>query len=380
MKKKSFMLNILNFLKKEIVFFIAMMLAIVSCFFVKPNANYINYIDFDVLIILLSLMIIVGCLQSQGVFQNLAFFLTSKIKSFRIICFLLIFLCFFLSMFITNDVALITFVPFAILLLEKLKKEQYILPIVILQTIGANCGSMLTPIGNPQNLFLFSQMQINLFSFIKIMAPYTILSFILLCLCIIFIKEDTVVIKNSNYLSQKKLPTIFYLFSFIITLLSVLNIAPSWIALSIAIVSSMIFNPKEILKVDYMLLLTFIAFFIFTGNIGNIQSVKNLLSEFVKNKEMLCSILSSQIISNVPATLLLYPFSQNITQLLIGVNLGGLGTLIASLASLISFKFYSNSEFQGKKSISNYLFIFTIINIAFLLIEILFALILFNYF
>lgn len=372
-----------QFIKKEIVFFIALLAAIISGFFVKPSLNHINYIDFPVLEILLSLMLVTGSLQKRGIFQKFALILTKKINTLPGICGTLIFLCFFSSMLITNDVALITFVPFAILLLKNLKKEKHILLTIILQTIAANCGSMLTPIGNPQNLFLFSKMQTDsILDFIFIVLPYTLVAGALLLLSLLFFPKekiiaDSILSDNKNKNSKNKTWICwFYALCFIITLLSVLHLISGTIALIITLIVCLIFDKEQILKADYMLLLTFIAFFIFTGNIGQIDSIKNYLTNIVGGKEIICSILSSQVISNVPATLLLYPFSQNYQALLIGVNIGGLGTVVASLASLISFKFYAKAEFPEKKSSSYYLGIFTILNIIFLLLEILLSIIL----
>lgn len=372
-----------QFVKKEIVFFIALLAAIISSFFVKPSINYVNYIDFPVLGILLSLMLVTGSLQKRGIFQKFAVLLSKKINSLPGICGTLVFLCFFSSMFITNDVALITFVPFAILLLKGLKKEKYILITIILQTIAANCGSMLTPIGNPQNLFLFSKMtNESILDFIFIVLPYTLLSAVLLLLSLLFfpkekINTDSILSAEENKNKKNKTWICwFYAGCFIITLLSVLHLISATTSLIITLIVCFIFDREQILKADYMLLLTFIAFFIFTGNIGQIESIKNYLTNIVGGKEIICSILSSQVISNVPATLLLYPFSLDYQKLLIGVNIGGLGTVVASLASLISFKFYANAEFAEKKSSSYYLGIFTFLNLIFLTLEILLCIIL----
>lgn len=363
------------FVKKEIVFVISFLLALVSCFFVKPSASYAGYIDEKVLFLLFAFMTVVAGLRDCGVFDKCADFLCRLTSSVRTLGIALVFMCFVFSMLITNDVALLTFVPFTIMLLNKCQKQKHIIYIVVLQTIAANLGSMLTPMGNPQNLFLFSQMGISAGEFILILLPYTIISAAALFICCLKLPGEVLggvqaeqhTMADEN-MAVKKIRTVIYILLFLCCILSVLKILPAWmLALGVAGVV-LLMQWKLILKVDYILLLTFVCFFIFSGNIQNIEIVKKTLQQAVAGKEFLCGILASQVISNVPATLLLYPFVENAKELLLGVDLGGLGTLVASLASLISYKLYAVSEnAEGGKFIK----VFTVMNLLFIIVLVL---------
>ena len=366
--------KIFSWIKQEIVFVISFLLSFASSIIAvaqKNSVDLIQAIDFRVLAILLSLMLVVIGFQNLGVFSFCADKLCSKVKNLRQLSLTLILLCFFSSMLITNDVALITFVPFAILILFQTQNIKYCAFIVVMQTIAANLGSILTPLGNPQNLFLFSKMQIPLFDFIKILLPYCLISFIFILLFNLFIPKNKIQqinLENQNIktFSKKDIKDIL-LFSalFILCLLSVLNLIPYYFVLAIVFLSVGIYNKKLLLQADYILLLTFVCFFIFTHNISNFTSIKTLLENLVDKKEFLISLITSQFISNVPSALLLEPFSKNLTQLLLGVNIGGLGTLVASLASLISFKIYSKEKNLSGK---NFFITFTLLNLLFLFI------------
>lgn len=375
------MSKILLFIKKEIVFCISATAAIVTCFFVHPSAEYVHYIDWNTLALLFSLMTVVAGLQRCGVFIALGNLLCKKVKSVRSLCGVLVLLCFVLSMFVTNDVSLITFVPFAITLLVSLGVSgKYVMLTVILQTVAANCGSMLTPVGNPQNLFLYGKMNCGLWNFMKILAPYTVISFLILIAILFFIprtrlsfpveKKDNPQVFEGRPSSVTTVRTVLYVILFITSILSVLSIIPKWSAAAATCIVVLAADPKSFISVDYMLLLTFVAFFIFTGNIQHLSAVKVMLEHFVQGNECIAAVAASQIISNVPAALLLFPFSGDVSGLLCGVDIGGLGTLVASLASLISFKIYSGrgDGFSQNKlpSPSKYLLVFTIINIIFL--------------
>jgi len=391
--------KILNFLKTQAVLVVAWILAIVSAFFVHPDSQYIKYIDWRSLGILWSLMAIMAALRINGVFEQIGSWLLGKVKRLWQLISVLIFLCFFLSMLVTNDVALITFVPFAILILEACNCEKLLIPVIVLQTIAANLGSMLTPIGNPQNLYLFGLGGFTLGSFIQIMLPYTAASFILLVLSILIIalrnKENsfqggqTPQLTTGDSRGQTPLeqrgqtsklsgripkPVKLSIFAalFITAILTVLHIVPFYILVPVVLIFMALLQPKAIAKVDYSLLLTFVGFFIFTGNIARIDFINQQLQSFVGGKELLFGVVTSQFISNVPASLLLSGFSTSIPDLIVGVNLGGLGTLIASMASLISFKLYAaNKDSKSGK----YLLVFTALNILYLAILLLVTLI-----
>ena len=366
--------RVVEFVKKEVVLVVATVLAIVSAFVVPPSMEYMEYIDWHVLELLLCLMTVMAGLQRCGLFDALGEALLKKTNKVWQLCLVLVMLCFFLSMIITNDVALITFVPFALVTLEKCKKERLLIPVVVLQTVAANLGSMLTPIGNPQNLYLYNLSEMGLSEFIFCMLPNTAMSFVLILLSLLLVKgkseEITLNVMIHNQTSKErglidKKQTIIYLTLFVLSLLVVAKMLSVEIVLGIVLVV-VFFLDKSVLKtVDYCLLLTFISFFIFTGNLGNIPVIRDTLQALVNGRELLVGVVASQAISNVPAALLLSGFTSDYRALLAGVNLGGLGTLIASMASLISYKILAN-KYNEKKG--KYFQWFTIVNVLFLII------------
>ena len=375
-----------DFFKKETVCCIAFLLAVVSMFFIPPSVNYFSYIDFRVLALLFSLMAVVRGFSSIGVFTRLGTMLLTHVHSLRMLSALFIFLCFFFSMLITNDVALITFVPFTILVLSMAEQKKFLIPVIVLETIAANLGSMLTPLGNPQNLYLYTISGLSIGAFVRIMLPYSFVSAILLLIFILFLPKDTVstttaantanstntvtVSNTSNVICEavkaRKNPRILftsYLILFLLCLLTVLHILPYQIMFLLVLTGFLLLDYRVLKDVDYFLLLTFLCFFIFIGNMKQISLVHELISKLLVHHEVLMGIGASQIISNVPAAILLSGFTDDYSALLIGVNLGGLGTLIASLASLISFKFYANSNGRDTR---RFLGIFTLYNVIFL--------------
>ena len=372
-----------DFFKKETVCCIAFLLAVVSMFFIPPSVNYFSYIDFRVLALLFSLMAVVRGFSSIGVFTRLGTMLLHKVHSLRTLAALFVFLCFFFSMLITNDVALITFVPFTILVLSMADQRQALIPVIVLETIAANLGSMLTPLGNPQNLYLYTISGLSIGAFVRIMLPYSFVSAILLLIFILFLPKDTVstataanstntvtASNTSNVIceavkARKNSLILFtaYLILFLLCLLTVLHILPYQIMFLLVLTGFLLLDYRVLKDVDYFLLLTFLCFFIFIGNMKQISLVHELISKLLVHHEVLMGIGASQIISNVPAAILLSGFTDDYSALLIGVNLGGLGTLIASLASLISFKFYTNSEGSDTR---RFLGIFTLYNMIFL--------------
>lgn len=375
-----------DFFKKETVCCIAFLLAVVSMCFVVPSKNYISYIDFRVLALLFCLMAVVRGFSSIGVFTRLGTMLLTHVHSLRMLSALFIFLCFFFSMLITNDVALITFVPFTILVLSMAEQKKFLIPVIVLETIAANLGSMLTPLGNPQNLYLYTISGLSIGAFVRIMLPYSFVSAILLLIFILFLPKDTVstatvantanstntvtASNTSNIIceavkARKNSRILFtaYLILFLLCLLTVLHILPYQIMLLLVLTGFLLLDYRVLKDVDYFLLLTFLCFFIFIGNMKQISLVHELISKLLVHHEVLMGIGASQIISNVPAAILLSGFTDDYSALLIGVNLGGLGTLIASLASLISFKFYTHSNGSDTR---RFLGIFTLYNVIFL--------------
>ena len=340
---------------------IAALLALLSVFFVYPNSGYLSYIDTKTLALLFCLMLVVAGFQSAGVFRTISETLLLKLKNTRQLGFILVFLCFFTSMLITNDVALITFVPLSIMTLSFSGQENNRIYIIVLQTIAANLGSMLTPLGNPQNLYLYTTYSIPLTEFLKITAPITALSILLLIVLTSFSKKQEIKIipiHDTNMLKPPK--AFFYLALFLICIAAVVHLLPIWVAFLVILISCLLIDPTRIKYVDYSLLFTFVFFFIFVGNMGNIPVVHKLIKQLIFGRECLTGVLLSQGISNVPTAVLLSGFTTNYKALLLGVNLGGLGTLIASMASLISYKQYVKSEHADKLK---YLLIFTALNI-----------------
>lgn len=375
---------VLNFLKKQVVLVVAWILAIISAFFVHPDSEYWSYIDWRSLGILWSLMAVMAAYRINGVFETIGKWLLGKVHKIGQLVLVLVLLCFILSMFVTNDVALITFVPFAILILEACNCQKLMIPVIVLQTIAANLGSMLTPIGNPQNLYLFSFGGFSLGDFVKIMLPYSALSLILLLICVFFIgqKEKGIVLENTGLEMEATekgssfnpvLKLIVFSVLFVISILTVLHVISFYVLVPLVFVCMLIFERKSIAQTDYSLLFTFIGFFIFTGNIARIDFINEQLQHLVGGHELFFGIVCSQVISNVPAALLLSGFSNDISKLIVGINLGGLGTLIASMASLISYKFYAASK---DCKTGKYIAVFSGLSIVFLAVLVLETLIL----
>lgn len=363
------MRRILTFFKSEFVLIISAVAAIVSIIFVPVSASYISYIDFRVLVLLFCLMLVVAGFTENNVFSMFSQYLTSKAKSVRLLSLILVMITFFSSMFVTNDVALITFVPFTILTL--CAAPEYIIYVIALQTIAANLGSMLTPIGNPHNLYIYSYYNLSAKEFFKYTIPFVLLSFVIITLLSVCIKDKRFKVKYHEQLEIKnKKETIIYFILFLLCLASVFNLVHYLIVLGVVLVTFLILNKKLIRKVDYGLLFTFVCFFIFVGNIQQIPSISNWISGLISGKELLSTILISQVISNVPAAVMLSKFTDNYKALIIGTNIGSLGTFVASLASLISLKIYMRSE--NAKPLK-YLGIFTILNVS-----VLFVLLIFN--
>ena len=360
------MVRIKEFIKNEIVLILSFVLAVISAFFVTPNKGYLDYIDFRTLGLLFCLMSVMAGLNNLGVFKLIAEKMLSKVKSISGITLILCLLCFFSSMIITNDVALITFVPFTVTALKLSGKMNKLIWIVTVETIAANLGSMLTPIGNPQNLYLFSTFNMSMGDFITTILPYALLSLVLVVISCLFVEKDEITVRgNKPTFTFSKLRIVVYSSLFVLALLTVFRVIPYIITVLVTLVVLVITDKKVILKVDYSLLFTFIFLFIFIGNLGEIKQISDSLKNIVNGNEVIVGVVSSQVFSNVPAAILLSKFTENAKDLLIGVNLGGLGTLIASMASLISFKFVA----KEKVGTGKYILIFTVVNIAFLVLN-----------
>lgn len=361
-------------IQKETVLSVASILAVLSMFLVHPDASYAGYIDFRTLAILFSLMTVMAGLQKQGLFDRMGCELLAHTGSTLQLTIVLTGLCFFFSMLITNDVALITFVPFTFAVLggvgERLRRKLTI-PVVCMQTIAANLGSMLTPVGNPQNLYLYGKSGMSMASFLMLMLPYTAASFLLLLLWALLLcggkKEafSAVKVEMEKKTNPDSRKIIMYLCLFFVCLLTVVRILPYGISFFAVLLIAGIADRDSLKRVDYSLLLTFVAFFIFIGNLGRVPAFSSWLQQIISGREVLVAVFASQVISNVPAALLLSGFTENVKALIIGTDLGGLGTLIASMASLISFRQIARQIPEKKGA---YFLLFTISNFLFLAI------------
>ena len=358
--------KIKTFVKKDAVLCISAMCAVITMFLVPPSAEYIEYIDFRVLCLLFSLMGVVAGFKSVGAFKWLTYQLLRRIKNGRVLGLTLVLLPFFASMLVTNDVALLVFVPFTMLLLSGLGCEKNIIPIIVMQTVAANLGSMATPVGNPQNLFLYSAFNLGAGEFFSVTLPLTAVSLVCLCVGTLPIMPKSLPeqsLESEKITSAKKFAV--YALLFVLCLLTVFRVVPYQVTTAILIVALLIIDRKLFGEIDFMLLLTFVCFFIISENLGRVEVVRDFLQSLLSKSTLLTSVGASQVISNVPAAVLLSGFTDNWKELLSGVNIGGLGTPIASLASLITLKLYMNTN--GAK-VMKFLGVFTIANIVGLVI------------
>ncbi len=354
-----------RFIRKNVVLCVAAVAAVFSCFFVVPDVQYLLYFDTRTLCCLFLTLLVVCALRNIKFFTILARKLVLITGSLRALFLMLICITFLGSMLIANDMALITFLPLGYFALSVTHKEKYMAYLFILQNISANLGGMLTPFGNPQNLYLYSRYNIPTGEFCQIMLKPFLLAISLLVVCCFFVKNEGLNIaeKFPEKLSKKR--TVFYLLLFTMSLLVVFRVMPVLFGFVI-ITAAMIVADRDALKmVDYPLLMTFVFFFIFAGNLGRIDAVSEFFSALLRFDTLLVSVASCQFISNVPTAILLSQFTGDYQSLLLGVNIGGTGTLIASLASLITFSEFKILYPQG---IKKYFVMFTAINFAFLII------------
>ena len=354
-----------TFVKREPVLLIAALAALVSCFFVPPDRAYIAYIDFRTLALLYCLMTVVAGLRQAGLFARLAHVLCRRAGSARTMGVLLVLLCFFSAMVITNDVALLTFVPFAVVVLGMADRKRDLIHVVVLQTAAANLGSMLTPVGNPQNLFLYSRYDLSLGAFLKITFPVWALSLALILAGCLLLSGERIHVFLGEEPELHRRELWLHLALFAVCLLVVLRLIAWPVMLAVVAAALLLFDRKLLARADFMLLLTFVAFFIFAGNLARIGAVATLLRRLLDGREYLTALLASQVVSNVPAAVLLAGFTDKARALLLGVNVGGLGTPIASLATLISMKLYAHSDHAQT---GRYLLEFTAVNVILLLI------------
>lgn len=404
-----FALNVREIVRKDPVLVVAIVLAIISCAAVPPDAAYAEYVDLRTIGMLFSLMTIMAGLSRLGVFRIACRHLLSAVRGPRRLALALTLLAFFSSMLITNDVALVTFVPFALLALRTLDSPRHACFTVVMMTIAANLGSMLTPIGNPQNLYLYSTSHMALTDFLLLMLPYAAAALVLLVGAIAFFgripehakekaarsvdagnpassedgsadspatcgeadnaasatdaNETPQLASEADDPAPSPLRALPWAALFVLALLSVAHILPYQAIVAATIAVALVADRRALLHVDYALLFTFIAFFVFVGNVGRIEMVSTALAQLIDGHELAVAVIASQVLSNVPAAILLSGFTSNFAALIVGTNLGGLGTLIASMASLISYKQVALVLPREK---GRYFMLFTVWNIAFL--------------
>lgn len=366
------MLNkIKNFIKKETVLFIAALCAVLTMFLVPPDMEYLHYIDFRVLCLLLCLMAVVAGFKSVGAFQWLTYQLLSRIQNGRLLSLTLVMLPFFSSMFVTNDVALLVFVPFTLALLTQLGCSRAMIPVIVLQTIAANLGSMATPVGNPQNLFLYAAYELSPVEFFSVTLPLTGISLVTLAAASLMVLPRQLPLQQ---LEDAKISSIknlaIYAALFVVCMLTVFRVIPYPVTTVIIVAVLLILDKKLLREIDFMLLITFVCFFVVSENLGRVEAIRNFLQLLLGRSTLLTAVGTSQIISNVPAAVLLSAFTDQWRDLLSGVNIGGLGTPIASLASLITLKLYMR---WPNANVMKFMGLFTAANLAGLVILLAFA-------
>ena len=368
MKKAAFYIK--GIIKNNAVTFIALFAATVTSFFVPPDKNYIDYFDFKTLTCLFCVLAVVCALRNVRFFYTLAQKIVKRFKNARMAIIGLVYITFIGSMLIANDMALLTFLPLGYYVLHTTKKKKYLAFTFIMQNIAANLGGMLTPFGNPQNLYLYSKFNIPDLEFMGIMLFPFLLSITLITVCcVIFVKPEPLELEATHYNTPKG-RVAFYLLLFALSIVIVFRVIPYWIGPAVIVPALLIIDRRALLNVDYGLLLTFVFFFIFSGNLARIEAVKIFISSLLEKNTLLVSVISCQFISNVPSAILLSQFTDNYKALLFGVNIGGAGTLIASLASLITFREYITEE---PKKVGSYILKFSAFNFGFLIILTLFC-------
>ena len=373
MNRKFVLQNTSSFLRKNVVMLVALLAAVITMFFVPPDRAYLQYFDLKTLTCLFCVLAVVCALKNIQFFYLLAQQIVRCFRNTRLTILALVYITFIGSMLIANDMALLTFLPLGYLALTSTGKQKYMAFTFIMQNIAANLGGMLTPFGNPQNLYLYTKFQIPTGEFMQIMLlPFVISVALITVCCLIFVKSEPLEIRAE----KPRLPvgrTVLYLALFVLSIAIVFRGIPYGWGFAVILLVLLLADRKALKAVDYPLLLTFVFFFVFSGNMARIEAVRRLFSWLLEKSTLLMSVLSCQVISNVPSAILLSQFTENYRELLLGVNIGGVGTLISSLASLITFREYTSHN-PGRTGY--YIRWFSLFNFAFLLILTLFVMLL----
>ncbi len=350
-------------IKSRIVLIIAIVAAAVTCFFVPPDAEYAGYFDPDTLSCLFCTLAVVSALKLRNFFEWLAGKIVTAFGNMRRVAFALVFVTYFGSMIMANDMALVTFLPLGWFVLSSCGKEKYTAFVFVMQNVAANLGGMLTPFGNPQNLYLYSCYSIPAGEFFAIMAIPFGVAFVLIAATCMFVRPEKVALETPATARPPVWRMIVYFALFALSVMIVFGVFPFWVALAVVTVALLILEPRCFLHVDYGLLLTFCAFFVFSGNLSRIPAVRSGLGALVGASPLLVGTASCQVISNVPSAVLLSHFTTDYRSLLIAVNIGGLGTPISSLASLITLGEYRRCR---PGSTAKYIGLFSLVNFSFL--------------
>ena len=358
-------MKLLRWCKANAMPVIAVLAAAVTAVFVPPDAAYLGYYDVKTLSCLLCVLAVVGALRRVGLFPLLAQRLVQVFHNTRGAVTALVGITLVGSMLLTNDTALLTFLPLSWFVLERTGQTKWTALTFILQNCAANLGGMLTPFGNPQNLYLYAQSGRGLGDFLALMLPYTLLSGLMLLLCLLPGRSAPLagLAPGGAEPSLRRRRTGMYLLLFLASVSSVAKLLPVWLLTAAVVVCVLAADRRVLRRVDWSLLLTFAAFFVFIGNMGRVPAFRSLLEQAISGHELVTAVCASQVISNVPAALLLSGFTSEWDALIVGTNLGGLGTLIASMASLISYKFFVREHPQKRGA---YLLFFTGANLLFL--------------
>lgn len=370
---KSVLRKIWSFAKKEVVLSIAIVAAIITCFFVPPDSKYLGYFEEKTLIALFCMLTVVAGLKNTNVFELISKKMIGLFHTRRAVIYALVFGTYFFDMIVANDMSLITFLPLAYIILHSTGNDKYLAFTFIMMTIAANMGGMITPYGNPQNLYLFSFYEMGLLDFFAALLVQAITILVMLFLTGLFVKNDTLHLINDKKLEIKRKELSVYAVLFVFVILSIFRVVPHVVTLALVILSVLIVDRTRFKYVDYALLATFCVFFVFSGNIARIDTIKNFIAGIVGAKGenvLVAGIVSCQFISNVPTAIFLSKFTDPAycADLLVAVNVGSLGIIISSLASLITLKEFLKHQPKGLK---RYMLMFTGINTTFLIVQLL---------
>ena len=358
------------FVRRNMVLCIALLAAVITAFLVPPDAGYLNYFDFKTLSCLFCVLAVVCALKNVRFFYALAQQIVQRFRIMRSCVLALVYITFIGSMLIANDMALLTFLPLGFFVLETTGKRRYMAFTFIMQNIAANLGGMLTPFGNPQNLYLYSYFNIPDGEFLAIMAPPFVLAIALITFCcFVMVRPEPLELPDEPIALDRK-KVILYLVLFALSIAIVFRGIPYWIGLVVIPLVLWFVDRRALMMVDYPLLFTFMAFFVFAGNLSRLPLIHTLMSDLLSRNTLLFSVLCCQCISNVPTAVLLSRFTAAYPSLLIGVNIGGTGTLIASLASLITYNEYIRHDKTGKR---RYFLLFSAFNFGFLAVLFVFS-------